>query len=302
MKSPGIVGTALMALHCASCLGRVDVGRVAGGDDGGPSATSQACISGVCGPSGGLPDAASAGADAEPGSGSSGGASSSGGSEVDAVAFDDGAVAFDDGATSSGSAEAGVAAYDGSTSFAWTPAPAGLAGFAFVVNGVVQTPMDCLTDNWEFPKPAAQQDVDGVWTPESGSMTAAVCSARMTTIAPPCPGLSVFIVNTGQLPMAYTAEPLWSAGAQPPGVPFGLQSELSGVLDPGAQVDITSAYVGGWTAVLGSADPFSDGSKYAGDESMIPWPAGVAGSGGATEMNVAEIQVNQTCVTTTGTW
>ena len=80
----------------------------------------------------------------------------------------------------------------------------------------------------------------------------------------------------------------------------GDPGQLVGTLEPGEQVDITSVYDasgGGIVAIVGSADPFSspDAGKYAGDEGTIPWPAGVAGSGGATEMRVAELEVVSSC-------
>jgi hypothetical protein len=111
--------------------------------------------------------------------------------------------------------------------------------------------------------------------------------------------MTEFLVNTGQYPVAYTAQTSWVSGGsgQPPGVQFGNMGELSGVLNPGDKVDITSVYVGGITAVLGSSHPFvaPDAGKYVADSGMIPWPAGVAGSGGASEMYVAEIEIVDSC-------
>jgi hypothetical protein len=153
-------------------------------------------------------------------------------------------------------------------------APAGLAGFAFNVNGVVQTPMECPSADWEFP-----------WPPGEGTPMP----------NPPISGVeSAFIVNTGTLPMPYLAQSLWDLGSHYiPGVSTGDNYQLAGVLAPAAQLDITSVYTGGVVAVLGSAEPFSspDAGKYVSDEGTIPWPAGVSGSGGAATMNVAEIEV-----------
>jgi hypothetical protein len=114
-------------------------------------------------------------------------------------------------------------------------------------------------------------------------------------------------VNTSQYPLAYTAQSLWQVGGgagQPPGVQFGNQGELSGVLDPGAKVDITSAFAGGIIAVLGSAHPFvdPDAGKYVADGATLPWPAGVAGSGGATQMYVAEIEITDSCRSPNVVW
>jgi hypothetical protein len=156
--------------------------------------------------------------------------------------------------------------------------PTGLAGFAFIVNDVVQHPMPCPSEDWEFP----------VYPEGSGN-----CGP------PPkgCPGVkSVLVVNTGALPMPYIVTSSWNAiGGYVPGVQPGCAPLkcLAGVLDPGRVLDITSVYDMGIVAVLGSSDPFSspDAGKYVSDEGTIPWPAGVAGSGGAATMYVAEIEV-----------
>ena len=150
----------------------------------------------------------------------------------------------------------------------------GLAGFGFIVNDVVQYPMACPSEDWEFP-----------WPPGEG----------MPTPFPPPAGIkSVLIVNTGTLPMPYLAQSGWNLGTHyVPGVLPGGSDQLAGVLDPGAVVDITSVYVSGAVAILGSAEPFSepDAGKYVSDEGTIPWPAGVPGSGGAATMYIAEIEV-----------
>lgn len=168
---------------------------------------------------------------------------------------------------------------DAWAAFDLAPAPPGLAGFAFVVNGVAQSPMACPHNNWDFA-PLPGQECNGM------------------PPMPPCEGVqSALLVNTGSLPMAYTAESLWDVGTgYPPGVALDTSS-LAGVLGPGSYVDITSVYVGALTAVLGSAEPFSDADagKYVTDEGTIPWPAGVSGSGGATQMFVAQIDVVGAC-------
>jgi len=120
-----------------------------------------------------------------------------------------------------------------------------------------------------------------------------------------CSGVtSAVLVNTGQLPMAYIAASLWNGTGYVPGVLTGDPSQLVGVLNAGAQVDITSVYNGGIVAVLGSADPFSSpaAAKYESDEGTIPWPAGVAGSGGATQMQVAEIEMRTSCGVANVVW
>lgn len=161
-----------------------------------------------------------------------------------------------------------------------TPPPTGEAGFALIVNGAVQIPMSCPADNWEFPA-----------LPAFGGQS----SCNLQT--PPCPGItSALLVNTGQVPLAYTAKALWNDTGYPPGVQFGEQYELSGVLSPADRVDITSVFLGGIVAVLGSSEPFSDGSHYVSDEGTIGWPAGVAGSDGATQMYVAQINFETSCL------
>jgi hypothetical protein len=164
------------------------------------------------------------------------------------------------------------------------PGPPGLAGFGFVINGIVQHPMSCPSDNWEFL-----------------SSTASSCG-----FPPPCDGgvNSVYLINTGQFPVAYIASALWAAQGYVPGVATGDPYQLVGVLDPGAKVDITSVYDGGTVALLGSSAPFSsrDAAKYAGDEGSIPWPAGVAGSEGSSTMWIAQIDIRDTCGIETQWW
>jgi hypothetical protein len=162
----------------------------------------------------------------------------------------------------------------GPVTFDAAAAQVGLAGFAFVVNGVVQNPMPCPSDHWEFPLPQGE----GLSPPNR----------------PPIPGVSaVFILNTGTAPLPYTAQSTWNTGESIPGGATGAAYQLVGVLAPGTQVDVTSVYVGGIVAILGSSEPFSNPSAgtFAGDEGEIPWPVGVEGSGGKTTMFVAEIEV-----------
>jgi hypothetical protein len=140
-----------------------------------------------------------------------------------------------------------------------------LESFAFIVNGVKQTPLACPSEAWEY--------------------------------APVNPTSSVVIENMGPVPIAYTARPLWTyGGGYIPGVETGDGMEIVGVLAPGERVNTTSVYNGGAIALLGSAEPFSTpGVRTITDEGTIPWPVGVPGSGGATVMQVAEIQVSKGC-------
>jgi hypothetical protein len=148
----------------------------------------------------------------------------------------------------------------------------GIAAFAFIVNGVLQTPLRCPSDNWEFlPVNSGGQPV---------------CTLDQLQTCPD--GTTAVLLNIGTVPIAYTARSLWSI-PYPPGVATGEPNVLVGVLAPQTQIDITSVFVGGITAIVGSAEPFSnpDAGRYNGDEGVIPWPGGVAGSGGAGQMWVA---------------
>jgi hypothetical protein len=275
-KAFGFGVAAAFAVQSGACTGQLDIGRVA--DDGGAASHD----GGGQGAGAASSGSSSGSGDGSPGvsSGSSGGAS--------------GSSSGSGSGTSSGSpgSSSGSGPTDASFEFDAPPAPAGLAGFAFVVNGVVQTPRTCAAESWEYPPPTGPTG-QPIPVPDSGLPGVdTVCNSG----EPPCPGLTVFLVNTGQFPVAYTAQPVWS-GWNPPGVPFGNMGELSGVMSPGGSVDITSAYVGGIVAVLGSAQPFvdPDAGKYAADGTTVPWPAGVAGSGGATQMYVAQIEIEDSC-------
>lgn len=186
------------------------------------------------------------------------------------------------GESSNGSITLDGSAIVGDSSVHYEVAPRGRAGFAFIVNGIVQHPMTCPDDNWEFLPP-----------PNGTGPT--VCGFAAPFI---CPGVTtVILVNVGQTPMAYIAAAVWNGVGYVPGVPTDAPSQLTGVLDAGDQIDITSVYNSGVVAILGSADPFfsSDASTYAGDEGTIPWPGGLRGNAGATQMQVAEIQVLTSC-------
>ncbi len=266
----GASGLVILTLGGAACTGQLDIGRVGG--DGGGSA-------------GNLGVDSSAGViDSSPGSSDSG--SDGVLPEASASHEDSGTLAQGDATTSSAldGAAAGPVSYDA--------APPGLAGFAFVIKSVVQEPETCPSEDWEFaPFPG------GVSFAANASEYAMYASCG-PELPPACTGVtSVLLANTGQLPMPYIAAALWSGSGYVPGVTTGDTYELTGVLDPGGQVDITSVFAGGTVAILGSADPFSsvDASAYAYDEGMIPWPAGVAGSGGATEMHIAEIEIVTAC-------
>lgn len=177
-----------------------------------------------------------------------------------------------------------------------TPPPTGEAGFAFVVNGDVLTPLSCPAYNWEFAPPASF-DQGGGGPSSFGDV--AICYETTTL---PCPGtFSALLINTGQVPLAYTAQQMWT-GSYPPGVDFGEPNELTGVLGPGARVDIASVMSGGLVAIVGASEPFSNMGHYVSDEGTIPWPAGVAGSGGSTTMYVAEINLANACHMPTIVW
>ena len=136
--------------------------------------------------------------------------------------------------------------------------------------------MSCPAEDWEYP----------------GSGTA---------------GSEVYLKNTGPVPLAYTVEQQWMPGAKyRPGVPVGDGSfiELVGVLAPGANVNISSAFHGYTVAVVGAALPFSlaDSGFAVQDEGTIPWPAGVPNSTGATTMYVAEIERLSACSAVAPVW
>jgi hypothetical protein len=176
------------------------------------------------------------------------------------------------------------------------PPPPGVAGFAFVVNDVAQTPMSCPSEDWEFSPP-----------PGMGGRT--VCAAEPVDGAAGCPGVySAVLANTGQVPVAYLAASYWnlpSSGYRPGVVTVspGDTSQLAGVLNPGDQVNITSVYAGGIVAILGSSQPFSEpDANYASDEGTVPWPGGVGGSNGSAQMWIAEIEVQSTCTIATQVW
>lgn len=160
-------------------------------------------------------------------------------------------------------------------------APAGLAGFAFIVNDVVQSPMNCPGTDWEYPPyPGTVVNNNGCMPPNGGV----------------CPGIeSVIIVNTSAIDMAYIAGPWWSGPDYAPGgYPGG--DFAAGVLAPGAYADITAFYNTGLVAIVGSAYPFTAAdAAFASDEGTTGWPQGVAGSGGSTTMYVAEIEVPGSC-------
>jgi hypothetical protein len=198
-------------------------------------------------------------------------------------------ASVDDGAVRGAADVASEAAVDAPADIGVdSTAPSGLATFAFIVNGVVQTSLTCPSDNWEF----AAVDANGNY----------LC----VPLGNPCPGVTSAVVkNTGQVPIAYIALPRWSGGAHyVPGVLTGDPNELTGVLDPDEQIDITASFAGGSTALLGSAASFSnpDAGKYLSDEGTIPWPAGVRGSGGATQMSLAEIEVRGACMIANQVW
>jgi len=245
---------------------------------------------------------------------SSGGTGSSGGGLPDATPEFDGSTGFEDGSTGFLDATGpgqdatgpGVDATTGVDSgggdlldaaFDVTPPPTGEAGFAFIVNGTVLAPLTCPAYNWEFAPPASFFQGDG-GQPLGDE---AVCYETSTL---PCPGtVSALIVNTGQVPLAYTAQAVWSLPASyPPGVNFGEPGELVGVLSPGARVDVASVLAGGIVAVVGASEPFSNMGHYVSDEGMLPWPAGVAGSGGSMTMYVAEINLANDCHMPTIVW
>jgi hypothetical protein len=158
-----------------------------------------------------------------------------------------------------------------------------LAKFEFVVNGVQRTPLACTSEAWEFPAVGANL-------------------------------ASVTINNSGTVPIAYIVQVppqggWWVPGAHYiPDVASGGGGELVGVLDPGSQLNVSAEFDGfmlsqNLLALLGSAAPFSTpGLRTITDEGSIPWPVGVPGSGGATVMQLAEIEVESDCTQPFQAW
>jgi hypothetical protein len=253
MKKAAVLG---LAIFCVSACG----GAVTGPGEG--NSTDRAGTI--------APDASSDAGAARSGAGSSD-ASVSSSPDAGASSSTDASASRSMDAGASSSMDAGVSD---------SGSPSSLAPFEFVVDGVVQTPMACPYDHWEFRSAC----VDDASAPNT------VC------------GDSTMLVNTGDVPLAYLAQALWTFAVHyEPGV-ASAPSQLVGVLAPGAQVDLSSVYAGGIVALVGRRRPFSDAT--AEDEGAIAWPPGVE-SGGATEMYVAEITVpswSPGCTTVTQAW
>jgi hypothetical protein len=150
--------------------------------------------------------------------------------------------------------------------------------FEFIKGGVVQDPMSCPGIHWEY------SGVVGESAPD------------------------VYIRNTGSVPLVYTAAPVWDVGIGDPYIP-GLVDPTApkpqdiGVLAPGASVNITSFYEGGYVALLGASKPFSlnDGGYAPWGEGTIAWPSGIPDSADAGTMYVAQIYVGS-CGPDTELW
>jgi hypothetical protein len=169
----------------------------------------------------------------------------------------------------------------------------GITGFALVVDGVVQTPMTCPAELWEFPH---------VGAPEPPGGDAGLGNHR------------IVLRNTGPIAFAYTAQPIWTP-PDVPGVASGDPGQLVGILTPGQTLDLTPIlsviatmnFEGdGTIALLGSAypflDPYSDANAFAYDEGQISWPAGLMLTPSAAQMSVAQISVHTTCAKNQPLW
>jgi hypothetical protein len=193
------------------------------------------------------------------------------GAEDDSLTHGDDAGGDDTGGdATSQAADAGVCGDAGPVPFdapVTDASASAIASFELIIGGVVRQPMSCPEANWEYQGTVGQRQPD------------------------------VYIRNTGGVPIAYTASATWFLpGMYQPGAPTGISAELNGVLPPGEVVNSTCAFQGGYVALLGASKPFSSPDAFAPhDEGTIPWPSGVGGSGGATTMYVAEIQVLPNC-------
>jgi hypothetical protein len=166
------------------------------------------------------------------------------------------------------------------------PPPSGQAGVALIVDGVLQKPLDCPVEGFEFwPVNAYGQPI---------------CAP--TTFTCP-PGTFVVLENSSAFPIAYAAQPFWTAPAPPPGVMTGESTRESGFLQPGEEVDISQVFNAGTVALVGSVQPFADlDARYLSDVGSVPWPGGVPGSGGASQMQIAEIEIHPVCATPARVW
>jgi hypothetical protein len=253
------VGVLLMVTVVANCGGSINLGGT--GSDGGSSGDSQMGSS----QSAGSTSASSSGSAPTEGiSGSAGSASS---------AVSSGSSGSSGSSQSAGSTDA-VGDCTDASSGAQTCVTLAVA---LEVAGVAQTPMNCPSDDWEYPQT------------ECAPLDAGYSQ-------PLCPGHGrVTLANTGNRPIAYIAALNWNGTGYVPGVLTGEPDQLAGVLQAGEEVDITSVYKGtGVVAVVGGAGNFSLGEHYVSDEGTIPWPAGVLGLSDGT-MTVAELELRSSC-------
>ncbi len=207
-------------------------------------------------------------------SGSSGGgvAGSSSGSPGSPVGDDDSGAGETEASTPIPSPDSGTSSFDASLLDSALPDSSGspIETFELIIDGAVQTPRSCPTELWNYSGTSGQ------------------------------PEPLDYIRNTGSVPLAYIAAPVWTVGLGTPYTPgetnpAGPMPQEAGILAPGASLDITAIYEGGYVALLGASKPFSAGGGQVDDEGAIPWPAGVPDSTGASTMFIAQVYVNQTC-------
>jgi len=222
-------------------------------------------------PDGGNGSASSSGG---PSSGSSSGgfAGSSSGSPGPPIGDDDSGSSETDASTTVPPPDSGTSSFDASILDSALPDSSGssIETFELIIDGAVQTPRSCPADLWSYSGTSGQ------------------------------PEPLDYIRNTGSVPLAYVAAPIWTVGLGHPYTPgetnpAGPMPQQAGILAPGASLDITAIYSGGYVAVLGASKPFSAGGGQVDDEGAIPWPAGVPDSTGASMMFIAQIFVGQSC-------
>jgi hypothetical protein len=112
-------------------------------------------------------------------------------------------------------------------------------------------------------------------------------------------GNRAVLVNTGTLPIAYTARQAWIVGAKYlPGVPTdGNYKEATGILKSGESADISASFAGGIFAIVGAVRPFragADKEPHLG-EGAIVWPRGELAGTAASILYAVSLVAQDEC-------